>query len=44
MTCLWYNKPCGAPATQSDYIQYPGWSSVPFYWEQNTQSFKCWWN
>ncbi|KAI0090085.1 hypothetical protein BDY19DRAFT_992325 [Irpex rosettiformis] len=42
--CIWYNKPCGSSdTTGSDSFTYPGFSSVPGYWQFNTQSWKCWW-
>ncbi|KAI0686034.1 hypothetical protein BC835DRAFT_476867 [Cytidiella melzeri] len=42
--CIWYNKPCGSSGTTgSDTFTYPGFSTVPGYWQYNTQSWKCWW-
>ncbi|KAI0686033.1 hypothetical protein BC835DRAFT_1309680 [Cytidiella melzeri] len=42
--CIWYNEPCGSSdVTASDTFTYPGFSTVPGYWQFNTQSWKCWW-
>ncbi|RDB14580.1 hypothetical protein Hypma_016452 [Hypsizygus marmoreus] len=38
--CLWYTGP-NCTGTQSDYIQYPGFSTVPAFWQFNTASWKC---
>ncbi|KAF9564019.1 hypothetical protein CPC08DRAFT_816183 [Agrocybe pediades] len=39
-TCLWYTQ-AGCTGTQSDAVQFPGFTTVPGFWQSNTQSFKC---
>ncbi|KAF9465365.1 hypothetical protein BDZ94DRAFT_1234763 [Collybia nuda] len=41
VTCLWYTGG-SCTGTQSDYVTYPGWSTVPGFWQFNTASYKCW--
>lgn len=41
VTCLWYTGG-SCTGTQSDYVNYPGWSTVPGFWQFNTASYKCW--
>ncbi|RDB14575.1 hypothetical protein Hypma_016448 [Hypsizygus marmoreus] len=38
--CLWYTEPDCA-GTQSDHIVYPGFSTVPVFWQTHTASWKC---
>ncbi|RDB14581.1 hypothetical protein Hypma_016413 [Hypsizygus marmoreus] len=40
-TCLWYTGG-SCTGTQSDAVNYPGFSTVPGFWQFNTASFKCW--